>query len=187
MSSPSKIRGFTLIELLVVIAIIGVLSAVVLASVNSARTQSLAAKTASDLKQIEKSLQLMGDDYKIQTWWTEAGIPGGSGGANPTIRSLLDAGDPLAKYLPTASIPVPPAGQGGDYSYDNDVDVLGLCNSGTAGRGVNIVISSSNGTFFSALDNLIDKGDGADCGKIMMTGTQSSATIIFNISRNNSF
>lgn len=58
----SRLRGFTLIELLVVIAIIGILSSVVLASMNSARAKARDAKRAADMAQILKALQLFYDD-----------------------------------------------------------------------------------------------------------------------------
>ncbi len=54
-------RGFTLIELLVVIAIIGILSSVVLASLNSAREKSRDARRISDIKQIQLALELYFD------------------------------------------------------------------------------------------------------------------------------
>lgn len=53
-----KEKGFTLIELLVVIAIIGLLSSVVLASLNSARIKARDARRLSDLKSIETALEL---------------------------------------------------------------------------------------------------------------------------------
>ncbi len=57
-----KDKGFTLIELLVVIAIIGILSSVVLASLNSAREKSRDARRISDIKQLQLALELSYDD-----------------------------------------------------------------------------------------------------------------------------
>lgn len=50
--------GFTLIELLVVIAIIGMLSSVVLASLNTARTKGRDARRLTDMKSIVAALEL---------------------------------------------------------------------------------------------------------------------------------
>ncbi len=60
MSKNNK-KGFTLIELLVVIAIIGILSSVVLASLNSARKKSRDARRIADVKQIQVALELFYD------------------------------------------------------------------------------------------------------------------------------
>jgi type II secretion system protein G len=57
----NKNKGFTLIELLVVIAIIGILSSVVLASLNSAREKSRDARRIADVKQLQLALELYFD------------------------------------------------------------------------------------------------------------------------------
>ena len=61
MTKANAKRGFTLIELLVVIAIIGILSSVVLASLNSAREKGRDARRVSDIKQIQLALELYFD------------------------------------------------------------------------------------------------------------------------------
>ncbi len=53
--------GFTLVELLVVVAIIGILSSIVLASLNGARQKGRDAKRIADVKQMQLALELYYD------------------------------------------------------------------------------------------------------------------------------
>ncbi|MBU6310621.1 prepilin-type N-terminal cleavage/methylation domain-containing protein [Patescibacteria group bacterium] len=88
-------RGFTLIELLVVIAIIGILSAVVLASLNTARVKSRDARRVADLKQLQLALQLFYD----------------ANNAYPATLSAL-----TTAYI--ATVPNDPVGTAVPYGYD---------------------------------------------------------------------
>jgi len=58
----NKQKGFTLIELLVVIAIIGILSSVVLASLNSARTKGADAAIKSNLQAVRAQAEIWYDN-----------------------------------------------------------------------------------------------------------------------------
>ena len=61
----SSARGFTLIELLVVIAIIGILSSVVLVSLNSARKKGTDTRIIADVQQTRTQLE---SDYASSTY-----------------------------------------------------------------------------------------------------------------------
>lgn len=65
MNTILKKRGFTLIELLVVVAIIGVLTMIVTANFNSARSKARDAKRVSDLAQMQLVLAQIYDKCEI--------------------------------------------------------------------------------------------------------------------------
>lgn len=93
MTSKKTAKGFTLIELLVVIAIIGILSSVVLASLNTARLKSRDTRRIADVKQLQLALALYFD----------------STGGYPTTLAAL-----APQYI--AAIPDDPVA-GRDYVY----------------------------------------------------------------------
>lgn len=96
-------KGFTLIELLVVIAIIGLLSSVVLLSLNSAREKARNARRVADARQIVGALELY---YDAQT--------------SPQYPPTAGITNSLSPYLATWPVYPNPAGTGctqTDYLY----------------------------------------------------------------------
>jgi len=75
-------RGFTLIELLVVVAIIGMLSSVVLSSLNTARGNARDARRQQDLKQIQTALELYYNDNNAYPGEVACDTSKGSGSGN---------------------------------------------------------------------------------------------------------
>jgi prepilin-type N-terminal cleavage/methylation domain-containing protein len=70
MIKGNRERGFTLIELLVVIAIIGILSSVVLASLNTARGKGQDAKVKSQLSGLRLAAEIYYDNQVPQSYGT---------------------------------------------------------------------------------------------------------------------
>jgi prepilin-type N-terminal cleavage/methylation domain-containing protein len=135
-------KGFTLIELLVVIAIIGILSSVVLASLNTARLKSRDTRRIADIKQLQLALALYFD----------------------SVQEYPDALSDLApQYI--AVVPTDPVG-GGAYAYDNlDGTSGGACVVADAGScgyyHIGAVLEDANNP---ALDGDADLEPSADYG-----------------------
>ncbi len=99
-------RGFTLIELLVVIAIIGILSSIVLASLNTARLKSRDTRRVADLKQLQLALALYFD----------------SNAAYPATLALLGT-----QYI--AVLPTDPVTKASYFYAGNSAAAGGTCTS----------------------------------------------------------
>lgn len=123
-----RISGFTLIELLVVISIIGLLSSIVLTSVNSARSKARNVREKSDVKQIITALELARDNSPTDQYPLSAGSGTGwsclkaSGncwkGASQALPAQAVAD--LAPYLPTLPRTAVNTPEGsGCYAYDS--------------------------------------------------------------------
>jgi prepilin-type N-terminal cleavage/methylation domain-containing protein len=119
-------RGFTLIELLVVIAIIGILSAVVLASLNTARAKGRDASRLRQVSELNTAFQLylndhsgtfptvsVGGTYSNTTCLKTSGTCWG--GLAATDANIANPLKPYISTLPTD--PQPTRGVGDSYIY----------------------------------------------------------------------
>lgn len=97
-------RGFTLIELLVVIAIIGILSSVVLASLNTARGKGANAAVKSNLNNMRAQAELVYDNNSPNSYLNvcadpniqKAGAAAASAGGGVWVCNLSAANDKWA-------------------------------------------------------------------------------------------
>ena len=108
----NKNKGFTLLELLVVIAIIGILSAVVIASLNDSRSKAKTAAFKSEMDSLVPSLISVCHDRAL----VASDVPGGS--AYRTLGS-----DPSTQACGPASV--------GTFSIDIDSTNGSACTSAT--------------------------------------------------------
>jgi type II secretion system protein G len=109
MFSKTK-KGFTLIELLVVIAIIGILSSIVLASLDSTRKRGRDSRRLSDIKQIQLALELYYDQNNGFPTCISNAPNSWQAGVTCAQQNLTNPG-----YI--SVVPTDPSGTNRDYNY----------------------------------------------------------------------
>lgn len=112
-NTPETKRGFTLIELLCVVAVIGVLSALVLASLGRVRESANRARCGSNLHQLALAMLLHANDHK-GVFPSVVGNTTAAGSGRTWARTLIDEGlvpksDVFACPVDAASIEKAPA------------------------------------------------------------------------------
>ena len=125
MKSKSENKGFTLIELLVVIAIIGILSSVVLASLNTARAKARDAKRLSDMHQMQIALEFYYDSFGRYPDSDKAGCGGWDSSGNGTFITPLVSNNFLPAHLLDPTI----NDSCGNYAYYRYPAVYGCTNA----------------------------------------------------------
>jgi len=113
-------KGFTLIELLVVIAIIGLLSSVVLVSMQGTRARARDAKKQEDFRNISTALNMFYNKFERMpnNYNPGSGACEGQIYYNQSMQELIDAG-----FL--GSVPKSPGGGGYCYySYGGSIGAL---------------------------------------------------------------
>ena len=132
----SQKRGFTLIEVVIVVAVIGILAAVVLASVGEARKKARDTQRKSDLQQIQLALRLYKDTngtYPPSGCGNGAGIFVNNGNykwASPglgTVSNYVECENYISGLVPgyIAALPKDPNKENVDnlgFSYMTSVD-----------------------------------------------------------------
>jgi prepilin-type N-terminal cleavage/methylation domain-containing protein len=127
-------KGFTLIELLVVIAIIGILSSIVIASLNDARNKSADAALRKSLQEFYKKTQ----EYAIDNNIIYTSITGGAWGPIDSAPDVLPGTSSIVKNIADNSI---------SFSHSVHGTIKGFWWVGNSNSAIMIVAKSKNGDY----------------------------------------
>lgn len=141
-------HAFTLIELLVVIAIIGILSSVILASVNTARKRARDARRQEDMKSIQSALELYYSGAGSEKYITQTTTTTVAANATSALASLVSNGL-------IASVPVDPLGTATPYYYISNSTGSSYC------LAAEMEGASTNDGCISSLNTAMDTVTGA--------------------------
>ena len=140
-------KGFTLIELLVVIAIIGLLSAVVLSSLNTARMRARDAQRKSDIVQIRNAMELyfLANGYYPSEQCVDSSKGSNNDCSTPTGSEWTNTASIYVALVPTyiKQLPVDPLNDATHYyNYEPNGGGQGTCTSTVCEYSLNVRLES---------------------------------------------
>lgn len=159
----SRHKGFTLIELLVVIAIIGILSAVVLASLNTARTKGNDASVKANLETVRTDSSVYFDANSNRYNTTAGAISTDCGLAAGQTAGTMFAYPNIAKALSAARV-----SSGAAF----------LCNIDSTGQNFAIAVPMATAGTWWCIDSLTSAQGtqgGGGTGYTALTGSGTAA------------
>lgn len=131
-ASSSARRGFTLIELLVVIAIIGILSSVVLASLNTARNKGADAAVKSNLANARGEAELFYDSQTTPTYVGVCGTDANAIGDNVAAAGTAGGGTPFCNATASAWVAAAPLKVQNQFGTSSGADYYCVDSAGAA-------------------------------------------------------
>jgi prepilin-type N-terminal cleavage/methylation domain-containing protein len=129
----NRLRGFTLIELLVVIAIIGILSSVVLASLNTARSKGNDAAIQSDLSTIQTQAEIY--------YGNNSNAYGAAAASTCTAASTLFADATIVKAV------------SGAITASNNTAANAVCGNSTSAYAISVKLTSPTTATYWCVDS----------------------------------
>lgn len=126
-------RGFTLIEILVVVAIIGILTSVAVVGYAQARMKARDSQRMSDLRQVQRALELYylaNNQYPSETWCDSSRGSSGTAGCETVSGTAWDTSSAIwTALVPTyiQALPVDPLNNA-SYYYVYEPDNLSTPN-----------------------------------------------------------
>ena len=109
-------KGFTLVELLVVVAIIGILAAVSVVALNTARARARDSRRVADVRQMQTALEL---------YYNDEGTYPASAASGGQIKASTSG----TVYM--SQIPTPPSPHDGNCTAENNLYAYAIQGAGT--------------------------------------------------------